>query len=894
MASSNSPNRFNPSSVIQYSPGVATREIDLTNFIPFLGISGGAFVGQFVWGPVEKGLIVSDNNNLLNYYGKPNDTNYLDWFSAYNFLSYANNLKIVRVVTEQGLDNYHSKFFAYNATADSWIDQIGEVSGILIKNEDHFRQFIENADVSLPFYDDQQFAARFPGERGNSIRVSMVDNGTYENWEFREQFDIPPGTSDSAEELGASNDEVHIVITDELGYFTGVKGAVLEKYAFLSKASDATSLDNRPIFYGEVLNEQSNYIWYLGKPHSEEVFDSENDDEIIDVEILNAGTGYTATTTTVEIDPPPGTGAGASAILGTNSRSDKVVFIAPTTHTTEDGVVADLGQDYTYPPFVSFSGGGNKKITGITLINGGQGWNSVDDITLIRVGGLTELGYAEYPVTATVANGSIDSIDLTNVITEGNVFIEEPKLRLVGAGTEPNYVFETECREVTEEKDGKHAIATAVLGGNIDKGKIVRYQILSAGKGYRFPPTVEVKVRTATAEPFVNDSTGEVEKITVTYSGRGYVTNQEDMDNYPQVHIISTGGGTGAEAIPVMETFHYDDWDQTLIDNITGKPRSYKSLREIFAKTLKGGTDGDRVTANEVIRGWETLRDPEVHDISLLFTGNACGESEMRLVNQFVIDNIVEYRKDCVVFCSPDLGDVLNKPQAFAMQNVIDRRNELARSSNYAVMDSGWKLQYDRFNDRYRWMPMNPDIAGLCAATDVSNDPWWSPAGYTRGRIKNCVSLAFNPNKTSRDELYKMGINPVATFIGDGTVLFGDKTLQYKPSAFSWINVRRLFIILKKSIAAAAKYYLFEFNDRFTRNQFVNMVDPFLREVRGRRGIYDYHIVCDETNNTGEVIDRGEFVANILIKPARSINFITLNFIAVKTGVDFEEVLNSQ
>ena len=215
----------------------------------------------------------------------------------------------------------------------------------------------------------------------------------------------------------------------------------------------------------------------------------------------------------------------------------------------------------------------------------------------------------------------------------------------------------------------------------------------------------------------------------------------------------------------------------------------------------------------------------------------------------------------------------------------------ILHDSSYAVIDSGYKYQYDRYNDVYRYIPTNGDIAGLCVATDLSNDPWWSPAGFNRGQIKNVVKLALNPDQSRRDEFYKQGINPVITLPGQGTILYGDKTLQGKPSAFDRINVRRLFIVLEKTISKAAKYSLFEFNDEFTRSQFVALVEPFLRDVKGRRGIYDFKVVCDTTNNTPEVIDRNEFIGDIYIKPARSINFIQLNFVAVRTGVAFEEIV---
>ncbi len=283
--------------------------------------------------------------------------------------------------------------------------------------------------------------------------------------------------------------------------------------------------------------------------------------------------------------------------------------------------------------------------------------------------------------------------------------------------------------------------------------------------------------------------------------------------------------------------------------------------------------------------------DPEEMDISMVLGGPHGGTT-----SKYIIESVAEKRKDCVAFISPQESNVVGTGTLSTKLTAVKAYrlttsgiNSL--SSSYGFMDSGWKYQYDKFNDKYRWVPLNGDIAGLCVRTDESRDPWWSPAGFNRGHIKNVVKLAWNPQKAHRDELYKNGINPVVTVPGQGTVLFGDKTLQAKPSAFDRINVRRLFIVLEKAIATAAKFTLFEFNDEFTRSQFVNMVEPFLRDVQGRRGIYDFRVVCDESNNTGEVIDRNEFVGDIYIKPARSINFIQLNFVAVRTGVDFEEVV---
>jgi phage tail sheath protein FI len=276
-------------------------------------------------------------------------------------------------------------------------------------------------------------------------------------------------------------------------------------------------------------------------------------------------------------------------------------------------------------------------------------------------------------------------------------------------------------------------------------------------------------------------------------------------------------------------------------------------------------------------------------DISLILQGKARGGDRGQQLGNYIIDNICEHRKDCVAFLSPNFDSVINNLYQ-EVDDVIAFRNAIT-STSYAVIDSGYKYMYDRYNDVYRWVPLNGDIAGLCARTDDTNDPWWSPAGYNRGIIKNVVKLAYNPSEAERDSLYKSDVNPVINVVGAGTLLFGDKTALGKPSAFDRINVRRLFIVLEKAISLAAKYTLFEFNDEFTRTQFRNLIEPYLRDVQGRRGIYDFRVVCDETNNTPEVIDSNRFIGDIYIKPARSINFIQLNFIAVRTGVAFNEII---
>jgi len=551
----------------QLSPGVNVSEIDLTTIVPSVATSIGAFAGPFAWGPASEVITISDEVRLADRFGKPDSVNYEYWFSAANFLAYTNNLKIVRAV------NVGS---TRNAIADS------SATAILIKNEDHWENSFSGGQASVG-----EFAARYPGEIGNSLKVSMVDANTYNNWSFSTSFNSAPGTSTFVSNKGGSHDELHIIVVDEDGKFTGTRNTVLEIFPFASKAADAKDDSGSSTFYKNVLAEKSKYIQWMDHP--------------------STGTNW----------------------------------------------------------------GGNSTIAFANLTSN---------------------------VTVSLVKGADGTIAAANVITA------------------------------------------------------------------------------------------------------------------------------------------YDFFD-----------------------------DADSV------------------DISLVVAGPADTAVAADLIS------MAGTRKDCMVFLSPERADCVNNAGNEVTDSVAFR-NTLT-SSSYAVIDNNWKYQYDKYNDVYRWVPMNGDVAGLCARTDQERDPWFSPGGLNRGIIKNIIKLAYNPTKTNRDDLYVKGINPIVSFQGEGTVLFGDKTMQSKPSAFDRINVRRLFIVLEKAIARAARFSLFEFNDQFTRAQFVSMVEPFLRDVQGRRGITDFRVVCDETNNTGEVIDRNEFVGDIYIKPARSINFIQLNFVAVRTGVSFDEVV---
>ena len=559
----------------QLSPGVNVSEVDLTTIVPSVPTSIGAFAGIFQWGPIDEIVTISDEVNLVERFFNPNSDNYEYWFSAANFLAYSNNLKVVRA-----------------ASIATTRNAVSNGSAVLIKNDDAYE---DNFSSGASTYGE--FAARYAGALGNSLQVSLCDANTFTGWAYATQFTSTPGTSTYTSNAGGANDEIHIIVIDQDGQITGTQGSVLEKYAFVSKASDAKDDSGNSNYYKNVITSKSKYIHWLSHPTA------------------NAGASY--------------------------------------------------------------------------------------------------------------------------------------------------------------------------------------------------------------------------------------------------ANATSTGGTTATN-------------------------KSFSKLSANATISLIGGVDGTVSTAN-VVTAYDQFDNADSVDISLVVSGPA----NATLVTSLI--SMAESRKDCLVFVSPEKTDCVDN--AGSEVTDIKAYRDTLTSTSYAVLDSNWKYQYDKYNDVYRWVPLNGDIAGLCARTDLERDPWFSPGGLNRGIIKNAIKLAWNPTKTNRDDLYVKGINPVVTFQGEGIVLFGDKTLLSKPSAFDRINVRRLFIVLEKALARAARFSLFEFNDQFTRAQFVALVEPFLRDVQGRRGIYDFRVVCDESNNTPEVVDRNEFVGDIYIKPARSINFIQLNFVAVRTGVSFDEVV---
>jgi len=544
-------------------------------------------------------------------------------------------------------------------------------------------------------------------------------------------------------------------------------------------------------------------------------------------------------------------------------------------------------------------------VVSITVTAGGTGYTSAPTVAIAAA----PSGGTNATATATVASGAVTAITITNA---GAGYTSAPAVTFSGGG-------------------GSNAAATAAVTVLI-KNRLDYDNNYSTGQGAgaewtaKYAGALGNSLKVSMCDEAANQTAYDAWAYVADFDGRPgdstYVSNRGGSKDEVHVIVVDEDGLFTGTAGTVLERFPYlskaadarkDNGEGNYYVDVINNQSKYIywtdhtssgtnwgtaaqgitfAISGVVTESLTGGVDGNAVVTDG---NWQTaatkLKEPDEVDIQLFLLGPGrphSGASAGSTNWVWALSNIAEYRKDCVVFVSPEYSDVVNQAGS-EVTNAVALRDTLT-SSSYAVLDGNWKYQYDRYNDVFRWLPMNGDTAGLCVRTDTTTDPWFSPAGFNRGQVKNVIKMAYQPTKAQRDTLYKKGINPVVTFAGEGTILFGDKTMLAKPSAFDRINVRRLFLVLEKSIAIAAKYSLFEFNDEFTRAQFKNMVDPFLRDVQSRRGIFDFKVVCDTSNNTPEVIDRNEFIADIYVKPARSINYIFLNFIATRTGVSFEEV----
>jgi hypothetical protein len=493
---------------------------------------------------------------------------------------------------------------------------------------------------------------------------------------------------------------------------------------------------------------------------------------------------------------------------------------------------------------------GSKTVTGVATGANGAGVSATAFSSEIRAGDILVLGPdQELRRVASVSNNSVLTLEEKYTGNTTNAFLSNANHNASAATVERRW----EYHNFFDAAPGTSAFANTAGGANDELHAVV----------------VDEDGEWTGSKNVVLERYSNLSKASNAKGEDGSTTFYKNVINQRSQYIFWAAHDTGHTGVGSVASTSF-----------SGRPLP-------TTDSLIYGRDGGAPRDTDYIKGYNLFKNKDEVDVSILINGG-----RNSTVTEHNIGNIVEVRRDCVLTVSPERADVVNNASHAGKEvnDIIAFRNSLS-SSSFVVMDSGWKFQFDKFNDVNIYVPGNADTAGCMVRTDLNRDSWFSPAGFNRGQFKNIIKLAFNPNKAERDLLYKNGVNPITTFPGQGTVLFGDKTLLTKPSAFDRINVRRLFITLEKAISTAAKFTLFEFNDAFTRSQFINLVEPFLRDVQARRGCQDFRVVCDETNNTAEVIDRNEFRGDIFIKPNRSINFIQLNFVAVRSGVEFNEIV---
>lgn len=772
--------------ITQVSPGVASREIDLTTIVPTVSTAIGALAGVFHWGPVEFRTLVDSEISLSQRFGTPSNFNPETWFTAANYLAYSNHLYVVRAADVTG----NTIFKEFEGDVAEVGNNVVTLANSTIGNTDDIQEgmILFHSDVpGLPI------GAKVLTV--NSTSVVLSDSAVAEvsnaSLIFREDITYTAVAQESSDSSGvALIDDWDNQIVKNDDHYEGMEA-------------------NGHVFDPSVLY-VARYPGEFGNSLRVSVCDTP--DQYRSNTSLNV----------------PSSNSEASGLYATVGSNTIVITVTPTDTSSE--------------PFVEASE---------ELISEIQSQISVGD--LIEVGN-TRIGYQFLKVTGVGGIENSSNVLSISVTCDDRVKLSSNvSLNYVSRYWEFYNAVDVEPRQSTYQ----------VLYGNTEANDELHVVVVDEGGKF----------------------TGSPGEILEVYRNLSRATNSKSEDGATIYY---------KNVINQRSKYIWFANDRTEAPSNTAEFLRSSTGSVPLNMRMVGGSDGPdeaSVPFGTLAFGYDLFKSKEDIDITLVMQGKARGEpvSHYTQLGNYIIDNITEHRQDCLAFISPDYNDVVYNPYEQA-HDVVTFRNHL-RSSSWGVLDSGYKYQYDKYNDVYRWIPLNGDIAGLCARTDETNDAWWSPAGLNRGHIKNVVRLAYNPRKTDRDVLYKSGVNPVISEAGAGTYLFGDKTLLAKPSAFDRINVRRLFIVLRKAIEKASQYTLFEFNDDFTRAQFRNLINPYLRDVKGRRGIYDFLVVCDATNNTPEVQDSNNFVGDIYIKPARSINFISLNFVAVRTGVSFSEVV---
>lgn len=756
----------------QLSPGVVVLERDLTTTTNVQQGNVGAIAGPFRWGSVNAIDEISDENELNARYGKPDDYNYEAWFSGAQFLQYGGLLKVVRT------DSTSLK----NAVSDGTATP---VTAVKIRNLQEYEESFEDPATA----NDWEFAVKYPGTVGNSIRMFMTDAGA------DQILELPaPG----------SGNEWEFVAGEAVSALSGAAAKVYQYRIRLTLASG---------FVGTFVHGATATIEIGGN------------DETVNV------TGWRADTRTLEITLPSGGVTGIIAAAQTITQ----------TSTGASGVIATAGV-------------ARELLT------------------------VTNKGAINFVAEDEIDDTNDETVEISGVRVE--YFEREylPNQRWVNIAPRPG------TTRFAEEK-GAYRDELHILVMDYDGGVTgTPYQLLEKFIGLS-------KANDAKSTVGETNYYKEVLKLSSRYVYWG--------EHPSATFTVGSSQGIGAWGLSLAgRSFN-------LIKNNRGslrEPSGVATLGSVGNAVLfydfEGGADYEisnseyQFTQDDLNTAYTLFDDPDTVDVNFLLSGPAGASQTAGLAKIAHIAAIAESRKDCMAFFSPVRSAIIGRTEPDEITQQITDYFDQAPSSSYVVYDSGYKYIYDKYNDKYRYIPCNADVAGLVLNTAQTAEPWFSPAGYQRGNIRNCIRMAFSPKKDQRDKLYSSRVNPIVTFPGQGTVLFGDKTGLGYSSAFDRINVRRLFIVIEKVISEAAKTILFEQNDEITRQAFIGLVEPYMRDVQGRRGVIDFLVKCNSSNNPQDAVDRGEFYAEIFVKPTRTINYITLTFTATRTGVSFAEVAN--
>ena len=810
----------------QVSPGVQVKEIDLTSIIPSVSTTRAGFAGFFNDGPVGSRVLISSVNQLRSIFGDPTEENAVDFFSAANFLAYTNNLQVVRVVKSDAV-NPNVK----GSSTHTLIKTVSDYDG-------QFGAFGASSGVSFG-----TFAARSPGgvenEAGNALQLSVCDRTTLNIRLFGasgagplQDTSTPSATLD-IRSVPTSTDTVFHFAIDHAG-FTNAGLTINVADGQLDIANVGASAGDNLRLRG-VAGDQLRVITGL-TPGFVTTIDTQPNTSAVRYESGTVGVHVTSTTDFV------GKSGGYALVQG-RSGGSIVEFVARISDMTEGAG----GQGATYE---------------------------------IKLDAGTTLGVAG---GVTFAIG--DKFQLMGMVQVGSTLAGQSGLTAASVDWRYRPSFSTDLPATSVDAESRGASFDLMHVAVVDEFGLISesgntFEVLEAFDSVSKASNVK---DTFGANLFHKD-------VIRRDSGRVFVTGFADVGGISGGMTSHSPRGTGV-------TF----------GTVAASGKIFNTLIKPATFSLTGGTLGGAATSiDRITDGYDLFADPETVDVNILVGGGITGADAL------AVRSIVDKRRDCIAFFSPPQDAVLDssglapKGAVKSTANAIGYRTgtdarlsggdvdysttNLNIDTSFAVIDSGWKLTFDRYNDKFRYIPLNADTAGVTVRTDIIAEPWFSPAGFNRGQILGAVSLAYSPSQAQRDDLYTNNINPVVSFPGQGTVLFGDKTMQKRASAFDRINVRRLFIILEKAIATAAKFQLFEINDAFTRAQFKSLIDPFLRDVQARRGIVDFKVICDESNNPSSVVDANQFVASIFIKPSRAINFITLNFVATGSGVNFQEI----